>query len=918
MVFHLFSERLQELIKKKGFLEPTAPQKLGIPEILSGKNVLIISPTGVGKTEACILPLLDKIKNNNEKPIALLYITPLRALNRDLLDRLFWWADNLEIDIDVRHGDTSKKERNEQRENPSHILITTPETLGAILPGKRMREHLKNVKYVIIDEIHELVENKRGVQLSLLLERLERIAGNFQRIALSATVGEPNKVARFLGSNVKIINADTEKRYEIKIELPNYKGNEVEGRILRIKELINQHNKTLIFTNTRETAEALGSRFKLIEKDFQKIDVHHGSLSKNLRIKAENTFKKGELKALIATSSLELGIDIGEVDFVIQYLSPRRVSKLLQRFGRSGHKIGEISKGVIISDKDDLLESCIIAKNAGERKIEGIKIHELALDILATQIVGMTLDEYEISLEDAFLTIRKAYPYRNMKKEDFISLINFLREIKLIYVSEDGKRIKRRKKGWKYYYENLSSIPDLKKISVIDVSKNETIGFLDESFVLEHGEIGNTFICAGSAWKIIQIEGTKVFVEYIEDIESAIPAWEGELIPVSFEVAQDVGKLRKFIYKKIETENKNVLKDFLIKKYNINDYGAKVIIKTILKQKDFVVPDHETIFIESFKDFVIIHSCFGNNVNNTIGRYIASMLAMTKGESVNVKVDPYRIIIRTFSKIDEIIKIILNANDLRKVIEISLEDSSLFKWNFFQIAKRFGIISPNATIDSINLKKIINQYKDHLVYIETIRTILKEKMDIEKTEEIINKIKRKEIRIVKSNKKISPLGKSGLERLFFDVIKPKRPEREIFENFKRRLFETRIRIVCMNCKEYSVTTEVKDLEEYPTCPKCNSRLIGIYDYSFKKDPLDLLKKKNLTKEEKKEIERLRRSASLMITYGKKYAIVQAGRGIGVETAARILSKLPKDEESLLKYIFEAEKSYVKYRKFWKL
>jgi len=197
MVFHLFSEKLQELIKKKGFLEPTAPQKLGIPEILSGKNVLIISPTGVGKTEACILPLLDKIKNNNEKPIALLYITPLRALNRDLLDRIFWWADNLEMDIDVRHGDTSKKERSEQRENPSHILITTPETLGAILPGKRMREHLKNVKYVIIDEIHELVENKRGVQLSLLLERLERIAGNFQRIALSATVGEPNKVAIF-------------------------------------------------------------------------------------------------------------------------------------------------------------------------------------------------------------------------------------------------------------------------------------------------------------------------------------------------------------------------------------------------------------------------------------------------------------------------------------------------------------------------------------------------------------------------------------------------------------------------------------------------------------------------------------------------------------------------------------------------
>ena len=249
MVFELFSPELQKLIKEKGFIEPTLPQKIGIPEILNGKDVLIIAPTGSGKTEVACLPLFDKIHRNKDKPISMLYINPLRSLSRDLLDRLVWWADKLDLDISVRHGDVSQKERAVQREMPPHILITTPETLGAILTGKKMREHLKNVKYVVIDEIHELITSKRGIQLSLLLERLREVAGDFQRIGLSATVGSPEIVANFLGDKTKIIRAELDKKYDIRVENPKPKAKD---RIIA-DDLATGPETTAPFASTMET-----------------------------------------------------------------------------------------------------------------------------------------------------------------------------------------------------------------------------------------------------------------------------------------------------------------------------------------------------------------------------------------------------------------------------------------------------------------------------------------------------------------------------------------------------------------------------------------------------------------------------------------------------------------------------------------
>ncbi|MFH0832199.1 MAG: DEAD/DEAH box helicase [Candidatus Aenigmatarchaeota archaeon] len=924
MVFNLFSEKLQKLIKDKGFLEPTLPQRIGIPEIMNGKDVLIIAPTGTGKTETCMLPLFDKVAKENSKPISILYINPLRSLSRDLLDRLVWWADKLDLDISVRHGDVSAKERAVQRELPPHVLITTPETLAAILTGKIMREHLKNVKYVVIDEIHELVESKRGIQLSILLERLRELAGNFQRIGLSATVGSPETVAKFLSEDAKIIHAEQEKRYDITVESvkPAESDNAIADELLigatttarlrRLHELIQSHKSVLIFTNTRETAEVLSSRLRRLDRELKQA-VHHGSLSKEKRIKGEQDFKKQALRSLIATSSLELGIDIGSIDLVVQYLSPRQATRLIQRVGRAGHKISEVSKGIILSGDEDLFESVVIGERAMLKKLEGIKMHEMALDVLATQIVGLALDEYDISDEKIFKIIKRAYPYRNIQKSELTDILKFLDDLRLLWLNptKNGYSVRRRRKSWQYYFENLSTIPDTIQYRIISIIENEPIGLLDEEFIAEHGMPGEKFVCSGRAWKIIQVDGNKVTVEPIEDIESAIPAWEGELIPVPYNVGQEVGRLRRNISKD---------RDELTKKYKIDRNSANEMTKLIENHaKNHTVPDDANFLIEDYSDFIIIHSCCGSLVNDTIGRYLAALITSETGVSVNMKIDPYRIMLQTVAKVEKVEKMLKDAKNLESVLRSEIERSQLFKHRFLQVARRFGILSRNARYDRINMNKLISVYADSPAYKETLKEIFLEKMDLENATNILEKIGKGEIKI-KLQKGLSILGELGLTHQFAEVMKPRMPKEEIYRAFKRRLLATRVRLLCVNCGDYNLIRTVREVDEQPDCPKCNSRLIACLRKS-QINAINIVKKKigkkPLSSEELKEFQTIRRSADLVIVYGRKAVECLAAHGVGPETAARILAMQQPTKERFYKDILDAEKMFVKTKPYWK-
>ena len=332
------NSKLLAALESRGLSEPTLAQSSTWPVIDSRKNVLLIAPTGVGKTEAAMVPLFHRLLEEESRPITIIYITPLRSLNRDMLRRLNDIGEELGVSVAVRHGDTSTAERSRQSKNPPQILITTPETLQIMLSGKRLRENLRGVQAVVIDEVHELASSERGAQLSIALERLVLLSGEFQRIGLSATVGTPKEVSSFLVGDrkVEIVTPKLERKMDLLVHAPEPVSEDDElvnelywepERVaaLRYSAEASTMGPTLLFVNTRDTAEAMGVRWNMWDSEAS-IQVHHGSLSKDVRIEAEEEYRRGDVNTLICTSSLELGIDVGNTALVIQYNSPRDAS----------------------------------------------------------------------------------------------------------------------------------------------------------------------------------------------------------------------------------------------------------------------------------------------------------------------------------------------------------------------------------------------------------------------------------------------------------------------------------------------------------------------------------------------------------------------------------------------------------------
>jgi ATP-dependent Lhr-like helicase len=933
MVFELLNKELRKIVEKR-FKEPTLPQKLAIKPILEGKNVLLLAQVGTGKTESAMLPLFHFVMEQKLNPISILYITPLRSLNRDLLDRLLWWCNEIGIEASVRHGDTSQYERRKQAEFPPQLLITTPETVQAILPGKVIREHLKNIKWVVVDEAHEIADSKRGTQLTLALERLKELSGNdFQIIGLSATVGSPEEVAKFICPNkpIEIIRAVTSKAMSIDVINPKpepkdkkigekvFTSTETAARLRVIMELIKKFRSVLTFTNTREFAEILSSRIKTLDKNFP-AGVHHSSLSKEVRIKTEKEFKEEKIKSIISTSSLQLGIDIGSVDLVLQYMSPRQVSQAIQRVGRSGHEVERIAKGIIIStDEDDIFESAVIARKALAEELEPIKFHDNALDVLGHQIVGLTLDYWKIELQKAYEIVRRAYPYRQLSFTEFLEVCKQLQQLGLVFLNG---YVKKKQRGLEYYYSNLSTIPDTKQFKIFNTLDRSFVGVLDEEFVALHGEPNTTFIVKGEAWKIIDVQEDKIFVEPVEDVEAAIPGWEGELIPVPFEVAQEVGRLRADISEGLEKREREVLVE-LQKKYPLDENSARKMVKVIKKQLAYgIVPDNKTILVEDYENSVVLHTCFGSMVNETLGRFLSALLTTRLG-SVGLKTDAYRIILEFQAKNVELIKEALLKTDpemLRSHIEMSLTKSNLFEWKFVHVAKRFGAIAKDAEYGKVRMGKIIDSYIGSPIYKETLKELETEKLDIEKATEILKKIQSNEIKVV-FKPGLSPLGKLGIKRRYAEVVGPEKPEVEIFDLFRKRLMNSKVRLVCVNCGQWSQMFIVNELPKNIKCGKCEAKLLGIVRPA-NVEIVKIIKKKlrgtEITEEEKKRFERVRKAADLFLVYGSKAVVALAARGVGPQTASRILAKFHKTEEDFLRDILEAERFYLKTKRYWKI
>ena len=951
--FKMLVKPIRRLIEQKGFEAPTEPQEKTIPKILEGKNVLLISPTATGKTEAAVLPVLHMLLQTPERRrgIKILYITPLKALNRDILERLELWCNHLDVRLAVRHGDTDTRERTRQARSPPDMLITTPETLQAVLPGRLMRQHLQEVRWVIVDEVHEMADSKRGSQLSLALERLRWVTGkDFQVIGLSATIGSPEKVAQFLVGKerkVEIVRVPVARLMELEILFPQpssedyelasalFTHPEVATRLRIIRQFIEKQKSVLLFTNTRSASEVLASRFKVWDIDFP-VSIHHGSLAKPSRIAAERGLKNGELKGLVCTSSLELGIDVGRIDLVIQYMSPRQVTRLIQRVGRSGHRIGRIAKGIIVTmDSDDTLEAMVIARMAYIEELEPVTIPPKPYDALAHQIIGLLMKKKRWYFYEIYDLFKNAYPYTDLTLEDIERVLTYMhsRFPRLAWVSfEDMLAIKprRTKALYEYYFGNLSMIPNEKKYLVVDETSESAVGILDEAFMAEYGKPGVKFIIRGSPWRIINVSSDHVYVKSVDDPTGAIPSWVGEEIPVPFEVAQEVGWIRGFIEEQMRSGvTPEEAAAQLAEKYPANkDAVLRAMLETVEQVgKGYLVPTDKRIVIEDWEDFVIIHANFGSLTNRALAQLVGHILSEQTGYTVTVQHDPYRIFIQTMSAANADY-IVARFDDMKKWPDSVIRDkligaavkTGIFKRRMVHVARRFGALKKWVDFSRVSLRSLIKSFEDTAIYDEALKETFTKDLDLRNTIRVLNGIRNGEfeVRKLETEGAATPIARVGLERASMktDLIAPERMRLILIESAKARLLNETRTFVCTNCWDYIKMIRIKDLPNKPECPKCGSPALGVLRQE-EDEAGSLVEKKGerLTKTEQKWHGWALKTAQLMAKHGKPAAVALSGRRLKPSDANEILRKERELTDRFFELLIEAEKKALK-RRFW--
>jgi len=905
--------RVVEAAQAVGIETYTLPQVRAIPPILHGKNVLLVAPTGIGKTEAAMLPLFSRLLTEPAEPIALLYVTPLRALNRDMLRRMTRFGELLDLRVAVRHGDTSQKERAALTRSPPAVLITTPETLQIMLTGSRLREQLKNVRHVVIDEIHELAGDERGAQLAVALERLAALRGSeFQRIGLSATVGTPAEVAGYLGGvgrKVETILAPVPKDIELAVELPVITAGDhriadalkippIQAAALRrCREEIAAHRSTLLFVNTRDTAEFLSSRLKTLGET-PAVGVHHGSLSRDVRVQMEEDFKAERLQGLICTSSLELGIDIGSADFVLQFNSPREVSRLVQRAGRSGHRHGEVSRALILAtNEDDYAEACVITRRAGAAELEALPIRENNLSVLANQLAAMALSEPSLEMDEVHRLLTRSYPFRNLKRVELDAVARQLAEIRTVWY-RDG-RLGRSRLTRTYFLENISMIPDVRTYRVQDIATRKVIGTLDEWFVAENAREGVTFVMRGTAWRLVEVKEDGLLVSAAKHM-GEVPSWVGENIPVPHEVGQEVGALRGALD---------------LGRYPGNAEGDGHLRKIIAGQAPLPVPTDRLITLESGRGLVILNACFGSKVNETLGQLISSLLSARFGQSVGVHTDPYRVVLQVPRVFDpQLVLDILRPADpasLEPLLRVVLRNSAYLRWSFLYVAKKFGAIRREVDWEMVNINRLLQTFENTPLLDEVLDKIFWERMDLPRTAEILGRIRDGEIQVIVT--KPSPLGMAGVER-GGRLVAPQKPDHATLQALKKRLEGETAHLVCMHCLS-AWRVLPRDLPSKVRCPTCEATMVAALG-PFERERVKLLKKERLTKEEKAEVKRIYTNASLVSSHGRKAVIALLARGVGPDTAARLLRGMHQDEDEFLKAVLLAELTYARTKRFW--
>jgi ATP-dependent Lhr-like helicase len=643
------------------FDEPTAAQLEGWRAIRRGEHTLIAAPTGSGKTLAAFLTAIDRLlreglESGLADEVRVIYVSPLKALSADIHKNLAQprreihaLCPEVKITAAVRSSDTPQGERAAMLRTPPHILVTTPESLYLLLTAERSRNMLRTAQAVIVDEIHAVLQSRRGAHLALSLERLDQVCGRrLQRIGLSATQKPIDEVARFLtGQGCAVVDKGHRRQLDLAVEVPGspleaVMSHEVWKEIYdRLVALIEGHRTTLVTVNTRRLAERMAHQ--LSERlGAQHVAAHHGSLAKEARLDAEQRLKEGRLKVLVATASLELGIDIGHVDLVCQISSPHRIATFLQRVGRSGHTVKGVPKGRIFPlTRDDLVECAAMVRAVHDGELDRVSVPDKPLDVLAQQVVAETAAEGEWDERALFDLFRGAYPYRNLAKDEFDQVLDMLargyatrrgRRGALIHYDSLNRKIRSRKGSRMSAITNGGAIPEVFDFRVVLEPEGHFIGTLNEDFAIESLP-GDVFQLGNTSWRILRIGNGVVRVADAEGQPPSMPFWLGEAPARSNEMSAAVSSLRAAVDPELpgpdEPRRDGELDgavDLLRSQYGLGQSAAQQIAQYLGEAKRSLgrVPTTEQIALERFFDEsggmqLVLHAPFGSRINRAWG-----------------------------------------------------------------------------------------------------------------------------------------------------------------------------------------------------------------------------------------------------------------------------------------------------------
>ena len=807
---------------EQAFAAPTPAQAAGWPAIASGEHVLIQAPTGSGKTLAAFLYGIDRLDQSPGAGLRLLYISPLKALNYDVERNLRGPLAGLrsELRVGVRTGDTPQKERAAMLRNAPDILITTPESLFLLLTSQA-RELLRTIETVIVDEVHAVAGTKRGAHLALSLERLDALLPKpAQRIGLSATQRPIEEIGRFVSGDrpIRIVDAGTRKELDLQIVVPVEDMREPGGRAYEnppeadgsnlavsteggvgsiwpsiypaLLELVREHRSTIVFVNNRRLAERLALRLnELAESEIAR--AHHGSLAREQRVEIEELLKAGEIPCLVATSSLELGIDMGAVDLVIQVESPKSVARGLQRVGRAGHELGSVSKGRVFPKfRADLLECAVVARAMREGAIEETAIPRNPLDVLAQQIVAISADA-DIAIDDLHRLVRGAYPFSDLSRAQLENVLDMLAgrypsdefaELRpRIVWDRTAGTIKGRTGAQRLAITNAGTIPDRGLFGVHLVGGGGRVGELDEEMVYEARQ-GQTFMLGASTWRIEEITRDRVLVSPAPGAPGAIPFWKGEGVGRPYELGEKIGAAsRELVALSDAKADKRLQEDFFL------DPRAARNLLTYLREQEAAtgaVPSDRTIVVERFRDEigdwrVCILTPFGGRVHAPWGMALTARLRDSLGiEAQSIwSDDGIALHLPDADAPPPLDELMLAPDELEELVVQEVGQTALFGARFRENASRALLIPRRRPgqrtplwqqrLKAQNLLQVARKYGSFPIVLETYRECLQDVFDLPALKRILQGMQTRTLDVVEvETNSASPFASS----LLFDYV----------------------------------------------------------------------------------------------------------------------------------------------------